>query len=75
MKLTFEALYHIIFPISLTTTIISVLTVLFLTLVEDQTTLAGLIIFYEILFLSSMLGLRIGLDIYVSKADIKEEKK
>jgi len=39
--------------------------------VEKQTTLAILIIFYEIIFLSSMLGLHIGLDIYLSKANIK----
>lgn len=70
MKLTFEALDHIIFAISFITTIISVLAVLFLTFAEDQTTLAAQIIFYEILFLSLMLGL----DIYVSKA-IKEQKK
>ena len=75
MKLTFATLYHIIFPISFITTIISVLTAIFLTLVKNQTTLASQIIFYEILFLSSMLGLRIGLDIYLSKANIKEEKK
>lgn len=75
MKLTFATLSHIIFLISSITTIISVLTALFLTLVKNQTTLAGLILFYEILFLSLMLGLRIGLDIYISKADIKEEKK
>ena len=75
MKLTFEALDHIIFAISFITSILSVLTALFLIYVEKQTTLAILIIFYEIIFLSSMLGLRIGLDIYISKADIKEEKK
>lgn len=74
MKLTFATLYHIIFPISFITAIISVLTALFLTLVKNQTTLAAQIIFYEILFLSSMLGLRIGLDIYISKA-VKEQKK
>ena len=74
MKLTFATLYHIIFPISFITTIISVLIALFLTLVENQTTLAALIIFYEIVFLSSMMGLRIGLDIYISKA-VKEKKK
>ena len=74
MKLTFATLSHIIFLISSITTIISVLTALFLTLVKNQTTLAGLILFYEILFLSLMLGLRIGLDIYTSKA-VKEEKE
>lgn len=82
MKLTFATLYHIIFPISFITTIISVLTAIFLTLVKNQTTLASQIIFYEILFLSSMLGLHIGLDIlhigldiYLSKANIKEENE
>ena len=75
MKLTFATLYHIIFPISFITSILSVLTALFLIYVEKQTTLAILIIFYEIIFLSSMLGLHIGLDIYLSKANIKEEKK
>ena len=75
MKLTFATLYHIIFTISFITTIISVLTALFLTLVENQTTLAALIIFYEILFLSLMLGLRIGLDIYLSKTRRNQKKE
>ena len=70
MKLTFESLDHIIFAISFITTITSVLAVLFLTFAEDQTTLAAQVIFYEILFLSLMLGL----DISISKA-VKEEKK
>jgi len=75
MKLTFATLYHIIFPISLITSILSVLTALFLIYVEKQTTLAILIIFNEIIFLSSMLGLHIDLDIYLSTANIKEELK
>ena len=70
MKLTFESLDHSIFAISFITTITSVLAVLFLTFAEDQTTLAAQVIFYEILFLSLMLGL----DISISKA-VKEEKK
>jgi len=65
MKLTFATLYHIIFPISFITSILSVLAALFSIYVEKQTTLAILIIFNEIIFLSSMLGLHIDLDIYL----------
>ena len=75
MKLTFAILYYIIFPISFITTIMSVLTALFLIYVEKQTTLAILIIFYEIIFLSSMLGLRIGLDLYMAKAKRDQKKQ